>query len=117
MPKSRHELSVSTYQMCILMLFNNYPKISFRGIHMQTGIPLDELKRHLMSLYLNQKVKILAKQNGDKDKSKEPQDHDVFQVNPSFESKLFKVKVPLIQARVGSVQALQSQSTFNTGEG
>jgi cullin 3 len=105
MPKSRHELNVSTYQMCILVLFNNHQTLSYQEISLQTKVPADELKRHLMSLYVNPKAKILVKCGGasgsaDKDKgSKEPQDGDQFQVNPAFECKLFRIKVPLVQLK------------------
>lgn len=96
MVRSRHELNVSTYQMCILMLFNTHQMLSYQDIQLQTNIPLDELKRHLMSLYVNPKAKILVKSGGDKEKSKEPQDDDSFQVNNMFECKLFRIKVPLV---------------------
>lgn len=99
MPKAKHELNVSTYQMCILMLFNSHHCLSYQDIQLQTNIPLDELKRHLMSLYVNPKAKILVKTGGDKEKSKEPQDDDLFQVNTAFECKLFRIKVPLVQMK------------------
>merc|ERR1719399_1995724 len=75
MPKSRHELNVTTYQMCILMLFNSHQQCSYQELREFTNIPLDDLKRHLMSLYVNPKAKILVKVSvGDKEKLKEPQD-------------------------------------------
>jgi len=99
MPKSRHELNVTTYQMCILMLFNSHQTLSYQDLQTQTNIPLDELKRHLMSLYVNPKAKILVK-CGEKERSnKEPQDGDSFQVNSGFECKLFRIKVPLVQMK------------------
>jgi len=101
---SRHELSVSSYQMCILMLFNSHPRLSWQEIVTRTKIPTDELKRHLLSLYVNPKAKILVKSGGgggEKDKNKEPQDDDIFEVNTSFESRMIRVKVPLIVARAG----------------
>lgn len=99
MPKSRHELNVSTYQMCILMLFNAHHQLSYQDLQLQTNIPLDELKRHLMSLYVNPKAKILVK-CGDKERgTKEPVDGDLFEVNSAFECKLFRVKVPLVQLK------------------
>jgi len=106
MPKSKHELNVTTYQMCILMLFNSHLSLSYRDIHAQTNIPLDELKRHLMSLYVNPKAKVLVKSGGDKEKSKELQDDDTFQVNSDFECKLFRIKVPIIQMKSVSGQEM-----------
>lgn len=112
MPKSRYELSVTTYQMCILMLFNSHQTLSYRDIQSRTNIPLDELRRHFMSLYVNPKVKILTKCGNDK--AKELQDDDMFQVNPSFESKLFRIKVPLVQMKAGAGQDA-SGTTGETG--
>eukprot|EP00930_Biecheleria_cincta_P040180 TRINITY_DN27551_c0_g1_i1.p1 TRINITY_DN27551_c0_g1~~TRINITY_DN27551_c0_g1_i1.p1 ORF type:complete len:788 (-),score=181.16 TRINITY_DN27551_c0_g1_i1:93-2456(-) len=99
MPKSKHELNVTTYQMCILMLFNSHQTLSYQDIQHQTQIPLDELKRHLMSLYVNPKAKILVKLGGEKEKAKELEDGDMFQVNPVFECKLVRIKVPLVQMK------------------
>ena len=44
----KHELNVSTYHMCILLLFNE----SYRDILTATGIPAGDLKRALQSLAL-----------------------------------------------------------------
>lgn len=46
----RHELSVNTYQMCVLMLFNDVDRLSYREIQEVTNIPDAELKRSLQSL-------------------------------------------------------------------
>ena len=46
----KHELGVNTYQMCILMLFNDVDSLSFREIQETTGIPDGDLKRSLQSL-------------------------------------------------------------------
>jgi len=117
MPKSRHELNVSTYQMCILVLFNSHHTLSYQDMQLQTNIPLDELKRHLMSLYVNPKAKILVKCGGEKEKSKEPQDDDAFQVNAAFESKLFRIKVPLVQMKSVPGQEGGSVVRVEAGEG
>merc|ERR1712129_269282 len=84
------------------MLFNSHQSLTYKDITMTTNIPAEELKRHLMSLYVNPKAKILVKLGGaDKEKSKDPQDEDVFQVNMAFECKFFRVKVPLMLGRSG----------------
>jgi len=117
MPKSKHELNVSTFQMCILMLFNNHHILSYQDIQSQTNIPVDELKRHLMSLYVNPKAKILSKSGADKEKSKEPQDDDQFEVNFAFECKLFRIKVPLVQVKSMPGQEGCSLTRVDTIEG
>jgi len=86
--KEKHELNVTTYQMCILMLFNNAPKLSYNELLQQTAIPVPELKRNLLSLSCA-KYKILAKDP----KSKDIGEQDIFWVNDEFTCKLFKVKV------------------------
>ena len=46
----RHELNVSTYQMCILLLFNEAERLPYRDIQEATQIAPAELKRNLQSL-------------------------------------------------------------------
>ena len=46
----KHELNVSTYQMCILMLFNDADSLSYRDLLTATAIQPAELKRSLQSL-------------------------------------------------------------------
>jgi len=46
----KHELLVSTYQMCILMLFNQSSTLSFKDIQKSTEIPIPDLKRNLTTL-------------------------------------------------------------------
>ena len=102
----RHELIVSTYQMCILTLFDgrgNVP-LALTKIKERTGIPDGELRRHLISL-CTPKHRILKKAS----KGKTIADTDSFLVNSSFTSKLKRVKVPLVSmketAREGSDSA------------
>lgn len=48
--EKKHELSVSTHQMCILMLFNDVDSLTYHDILSITRIPAAELKRSLQSL-------------------------------------------------------------------
>eukprot|EP01130_Rhizamoeba_saxonica_P018986 TRINITY_DN9707_c0_g1_i1.p1 TRINITY_DN9707_c0_g1~~TRINITY_DN9707_c0_g1_i1.p1 ORF type:complete len:747 (-),score=159.93 TRINITY_DN9707_c0_g1_i1:273-2471(-) len=84
----RHELNVSTYQMCILLLFNEQDKLSFQQIQEQTGIAAPDLRRNLFSLSCG-KFRILLKEP----KTRKLTPKDTFQFNPKFRSKLFRVKV------------------------
>lgn len=61
-PLGKRELSVSTYQMIILMLFNHRDSISFREICDQTKIPDADCHRHIMSLAAP-KYRILTRSN------------------------------------------------------
>lgn len=46
----KHELVVSTHQMCILLLFNESERLSYKEIADATEIPASDLKRALQSL-------------------------------------------------------------------
>ena len=46
----KHELNVSTYQMCVLLLFNEADRLSYGDIRDATQIVPGELKRALQSL-------------------------------------------------------------------
>lgn len=90
----KHELTVSTYQMCILVFFNTLDhgaEVSLQDISSATQIPNNELKRHIVSLS-TPKHRILLKQS----KGKGVTDDDTFKVNVSFVSKLKRVRVPLV---------------------
>jgi len=113
MPKSKHEINVSTYQMCILMLFNQHAALTYQDIQMRTNIPLEELKRQFMSLYVNPKAKILMRLGPEKDK-KEPEDSDQFAINTQFESKLLRIKVLLVQLKSSNSDG---SGTRTEGEG
>jgi predicted ArsR family transcriptional regulator len=52
-------LNVSTYQMCILALFNTNDEMSLAAIKEALRIPDHELKRHLVRLAVNKHL-ILA---------------------------------------------------------
>jgi cullin 3 len=91
---AKHELTVSTYMMCILVLFNDLDhgaEITFAALAAQTQIPRNELKRHVVSL-CTPKHRVLLK----KSKGKGVSDDDAFKVNIKYSSKLKRVRVPLV---------------------
>lgn len=92
-PQGKKDLCVSTYQMCILHLFNEKDTYSLDEIRDATAIPEIELKRHLLSL-CTPKLRILIKDS----KTKHITPDDIFTFNTEFTSKYRKIKVPLIAA-------------------
>jgi len=90
----RHELSVSTYQMCVLLLFNNSDKLSYNDIKNATEIPVADLKRNLQSLACA-KYRVLNKEP----KGKEISEGDVFSFNTGFASKLYRVRIGTVAAQ------------------
>jgi cullin 3 len=112
----RFELTVSTWQMCVLSLFNDSANsaVSFGEMTAALpGVPREELQRHVLSLS-TPKMRILLK-NG---KGKEIIDDDVFTINAAFESRLLKIKVPLVSMRsaVQSGATGASQAAIASGE-
>ncbi|KAJ0667331.1 putative cullin protein, neddylation [Helianthus annuus] len=85
----KHELNVSTYQMCVLMLFNNGDGLSYREIEQATEIPSLDLKRCLQSLACAKGKNVLRKEP----MSKDIVEDDVFFFNDKFSSKFYKVKI------------------------
>lgn len=89
----KHDLCVSTYQMCILLLFNDQDTLSLGHIRSQTQIPDIELRRHLISL-CTPKHRILRK--GSKGRAI-TSDDDTFTFNHEYTSKLKRVRIPLVK--------------------
>jgi Cullin, a subunit of E3 ubiquitin ligase len=87
-----YNLIVSTYQMCILMLFNEDTELTLRQIASKTSIPDLELQRHLISL-CTPKYRILRKSSKGRGISG---DDDSFSINDGYKSNARRVKVPLI---------------------
>ncbi|KAK1423075.1 hypothetical protein QVD17_18369 [Tagetes erecta] len=85
----RHELNVSTYQMCVLMLFNDTDQLTYTELERATGIPSLDLKRSLQSMACVKGKNVLRKEP----MSKDVKDGDVFFVNEKFTNKFFKVKI------------------------
>eukprot|EP00250_Pteridium_aquilinum_P010939 c19729_g1_i1 orf=85-2289(-) len=91
----RHELNVSTYNMCILMFFNNADSMTYREIEQATDIPALDLKRSLQSLACVKGKNVLRKEPMSKDISED----DVFIFNDKFSSKFYKVKIGTVAAQ------------------
>ncbi|KAI1712967.1 cullin family domain-containing protein [Ditylenchus destructor] len=89
-------LTVSTYQMVLLMRFNQMPRITFEQLMKDTQIPEKELKRQLQSIAMGkQSQRILIR----KGTGKEIEKSDEFSVNDGFTSKLTRIKIQLVSGR------------------
>lgn len=93
--QKKHELCVSTYQMCILMLYNKANVFTLKQIRAETNIPDAELRRHLISL-CTPKHRILKKASRGKAIAS---DDDSFTYNKDYTSKFKKVKIPLVSMK------------------
>lgn len=83
----KHIIQVSTYQMCILVLFNNRDKLTYEEIQSETDIPEKDLIRALQSLAMGKASQRVLIKNP---KTKEIETSHVFYVNDSFTSKLHR---------------------------
>lgn len=90
----KHELTVSTHQMAILLLFNSVDALPYSDIASATAIPAGDLKRNLQSLACVKGKNVLRKEPP----GKEVDDADVFHFNDAFTSKLHKVKIGTVAA-------------------
>jgi len=92
----KHIIQVSTYQMVVLMLFNNRDKLSYEEIKNETDIPEKDLMRAIQSLALGKMTqRILTKEP----KTKEIESDHFFMVNDQFTSKLHRVKIQTVAAK------------------
>jgi cullin 3 len=85
------EIEVQTYQMCIMMLYNEKDSFTYQEIQERTQIPVRELERHILSL-AHPKVGILKK----KPNVKKVSPTDVFSYNVDFSSKQYRIKIRLL---------------------
>uniref|UniRef100_A0A1S4JUW8 Cullin family profile domain-containing protein n=1 Tax=Culex quinquefasciatus TaxID=7176 RepID=A0A1S4JUW8_CULQU len=92
----KHVLQLSTYQMCVLMLFNNRERLSYDEIQQETDIPGKDLIRALQSLSMGKQQQRLLVRTP---KTKDIEPTNVFYVNDAFVSKFHKVKIQTVAAK------------------
>jgi cullin 3 len=100
---SRHELSVSTYAMVILLLFNDLPaeeSLTYEEIQARTRIPDNDLIRNLQSLAVAPKTRVLRKEP----MSKDVKPTDRFFYNAGFKSQFFKVRIGVVSGGGNKVE-------------
>ncbi|KAI0215942.1 Cullin-3-A [Lamellibrachia satsuma] len=92
----KHIIQVSTFQMVILMLFNNKDKWTYEEVKTETDVPERDLMRAIQSLALGKMTqRVLTKEP----KTKEIEPDHTFMVNDQFTSKLFRVKIQTVAAK------------------
>jgi len=86
-------LICTTYQMMVLLAFNSSLKpLSCKTILELTGLPMDDVRDHLLSL-CHPNVKVLIK-NPNVNSLTET---DLFMINGKFDSRLLKIQIPLFK--------------------
>jgi cullin 3 len=101
----RHELIVSTFQMCVLMLFNDADTLTYKEIELAAEIPALDMKRCLQSLALVKGRNVLMKEP----MSKDVNENDEFFVNENFSSKLYTVKLGTVAQKKSEPETLETR--------
>ncbi|OWR44585.1 Cullin-3, partial [Danaus plexippus plexippus] len=92
----RRIIQVSTFQMCVLLLFNKRERLTYEEILNETDIPEKDLVRALQSLAMGKPTqRVLIKHP----KTKEIEPSHQFYVNDAFTSKLHRVKIQTVAAK------------------
>jgi len=91
-------LTVTTYQMCILLRFNYGEKFSYSQLKNDTEIPERELKRALMSLAMGKLTQRVLSRCGN---GRDIEDGDEFSVNDNFSSKLTRIRIQMVSNKSG----------------
>ena len=96
--ESKHELQTSTYQMMILMLYNQANALTFQQLLQLTNIADMEMKCNLIPFL---QLKILLKSNpaNPAQSVKEFHASDVYTLNTAFKHQMYKIKVPIAHAK------------------
>lgn len=92
----KHVLQVSTYQMCVLMLFNNRERLTYEEIQQETDIPEKDLLRAMQSLSMGKAAQRLLLRTP---KTKDIEPSNEFNVNDAFISKFHRVKIQTVAAK------------------
>ena len=109
----RHIICTSTFQMCVLLLFNLRDKLTYEEIKEETSIPDRELTRALQTLAMGKaNQRILVKSP----KSKEIEPTHVFMVNETFSSHLHRVKIQQASARQGESEPERNETKRKVDE-
>jgi cullin 3 len=102
----RYELNVSTFQMILLLLFNDAETLTYGDILSATKIPQNEVKKNLLALTVKSKTheKLLVR-----NPEKTLDSSTTFTCSNEFKSKLLKVKIVPVVLKESKEQVKETQ--------
>jgi cullin 1 len=101
------DFTMSTYQAAILALFNNTADLTLADIQKSLNLPLDDVKKNLLSFCAKKDLMILKKTG-----EKILQNTDTFSVNAEFESKNRRINVPNIVMKISEKEVEEIDKTL-----
>ncbi|KAF3905924.1 Cullin-3-A [Orbilia brochopaga] len=98
----KYEINVATYAMVILLQFNEpaVDHLTFDELKTLTSIPESELIRHLQSLAVAPKTRVLIKSP----MSRDVKPNDKFSFNSNFTSKALRIKIGIVKGAGNKVE-------------
>eukprot|EP00667_Euglena_gracilis_P002382 EG_transcript_2382 len=96
--KGQKDIMLSTYQACVLLLYNEKAVVSVGELGKELALPMDEVKRTLHSLAFG-KFPVLKREG--ESKKKQIGEEDEFSVNDDFSHPTRKFKIPNVIKTVG----------------
>jgi cullin 1 len=91
------DLVMSTYQACILVLFNKQEEWTAADIQKTLTLPFDDIKKNLLSLTVSKNANILNKDGANQ---KKVEATDKFSVNAEFSNKNRRIKIPNLVLKI-----------------
>jgi cullin 1 len=101
------DLLMSTYQSCIILLFNQTPEISAQEIQKTLQLPFDDVKKNLLSLCVSKNANIIKKTGS----AKKVEPSDVFSVNEEFKNKNRRIKIPNLVLKISKEEVQDISNT------
>ncbi|KAJ9462762.1 Cullin-1 [Diplonema papillatum] len=109
--RQKFQLQMTTFQACVLLLFNHKDEYTGDELMKKLNLPWDEVKKALQSLAMG-KYRILLKEVPESSKiSKSVDGGDTFKINNEFTDKSRKLKIPTVVAKANLKHAQQVQQS------
>ncbi|KAL0489730.1 cullin [Acrasis kona] len=101
------DLLMSTYQACVLLLFNQTTDLPAQDIQKALQLPFEDVKKNLLSLCVSKQANILKKTGN----AKKVEPTDAFSVNEEFKNKNRRIKIPNLVLKISKEEVQDINNT------